>query len=92
MTDEEGSNGGKHWGQNLSAQCTDQTSQAHTSTFSRCAYGVSSAPSPGSSLTIVYAPDDPTTTATPDGLIINALLFLIGTSLLVPFTRLFLLA
>ena len=65
ITDEEGRNGGKHWGQNLSAQCPDQTGQAYTSTFSRCAYGVSSATSPGSSLTIVYASDNPTTTATP---------------------------
>jgi hypothetical protein len=44
------------------------------------------------SLTSVSSPDDPTTTVTREGLIINALLLLIGTSLLVPFTLLFLLA
>jgi hypothetical protein len=41
---------------------------------------------------MVSSPDDPTTAVTPEGLIINALLLLIGTSLLVPFTLLFLLA
>jgi len=45
--------------QPISVRFTDQTGQAHTSTFNDCDYGFPPNPPSGSSITIVYLPDDP---------------------------------
>jgi Protein of unknown function (DUF3592) len=66
ITNEEANSCGKGGSStNISVQFTDQKGQAHTSTF--CINHFSSDTSPGSSITIVYLPNDPTTTDTLDG-------------------------
>ena len=61
-------------GEAFSVRFTDRTGQVHTSTFQSCDWGspndyaAPSNTSPGSSITIVYLPDDPTTIAPSNGL------------------------
>jgi uncharacterized protein DUF3592 len=57
----------KSTGQVFSVQFTDQTGQVHTSTISQCDYGGFNA-SPGSSVSIVYLPNDPSVIYPPDEL------------------------
>ena len=61
----------------FSVRFTDQTGQAHTSTISQCDNSDFNA-YPGTSVTIVYLPDDPTMIATPDGLLYKVRFDLIG--------------
>ena len=73
--------GSRREGQGFSARFTDQTGQAHTSTFRSCDYGEPINTSPGSSITIVYLPDDPTTIARSGGLLFSVWTRLIFTIL-----------
>ncbi len=80
ITGEEGIGCGKSgMKQIFSVRFTDQAGQAHTGTISQCDYGFYGPI--GSSVTIVYLPNDPTTIAPTDGLITNALVNLIFTIL-----------